>query len=158
MSARALAPAVTLASGALFGAGLVLSGMTQPQRVIGFLDVGGAWDPSLLFVMLGAVGVHLFAYRWIRGRKKSLFGARFDVPNRRGIDAKLLLGSALFGVGWGLGGYCPGPGIVSLAGGGSPAVTFVSAMVFGMLLTSKVQALVQNRHCSTSLRSEKREV
>ena len=129
-----------LAAGLLFGAGLLVSGMTRPMKVIGFLDVFGRWDASLMFVMVGAIAVHAVAYRLIRKRSSPLFAGKFVLPTRRDLDAKLLIGAALFGVGWGLGGYCPGPGIVSLAGGGLNALVFVSAMLAGMLATGKLEA------------------
>jgi uncharacterized membrane protein YedE/YeeE len=130
-----------LAAGASFGAGLVVSGMTRPTKVLGFLDVFGDWDPSLMFVMLGAIGVHWIAYRVIRGRSAPLFASKFVVPSRRDLDAKLLFGAAVFGAGWGLGGYCPGPGIVSLPGGGLGAAVFVLAMLAGMFATGKLESV-----------------
>jgi uncharacterized membrane protein YedE/YeeE len=123
-----------LAAGVLFGAGLVVSGMTLPSKVIGFLDVTGRWDASLALVMVGAIGVHAVLYRLIRRRSSPLFDVRFHVPTRSDLDGKLVAGAALFGVGWGLGGFCPGPGLVSLAAGHGGAVVFVAAMVLGMLL------------------------
>jgi uncharacterized protein len=129
-----------LAAGLLFGAGLAVSGMTRPQKVLDFLDVFGNWDASLMFVMLGAIGVHLFAYRMTRGRSAPLFAPKFVVPSRRDLDAKLLIGAAVFGAGWGLGGYCPGPGIVSLPGGGLGALVFVITMLVGMFGTGKLEA------------------
>lgn len=129
-----------LAAGLLFGVGLALGGMTNPRKVIGFLDIGGSWDPSLALVMLGAIGVHFFAYRWVRGSAAPLFADEFAIPKLRHIDAKLVGGSALFGVGWGLGGYCPGPGIVSLGAGRSDALVFVAAMALGWFLTAKYDA------------------
>jgi uncharacterized membrane protein YedE/YeeE len=131
-----------LVAGLVFGAGLTVSGMTRPQKVLGFLDVFGRWDASLMFVMIGAIAVHLIAYRLIRGRNAPLFAAKFAIPTRRDLDAKLLIGAALFGVGWGLGGYCPGPGIVSLPAGGAGAAVFVCAMLTGMFGTGKLEALL----------------
>ena len=128
------------AAGLLFAAGLVVSGMTRPPKVLGFLDIFGAWDASLMFVMLGAIAVHLFAYRMIRGRSAPLFASKLVVPSRRDLDAKLLIGAAVFGAGWGLGGYCPGPGIVSVPGGGLGAAVFVLAMIAGMFATGKLEA------------------
>lgn len=130
-------------SGALFGAGLVVSGMTRPEKVLGFLDVFGAWDASLLFVMLGAVAVHALAHRAIRGRPSPVLATTWSVPPRRSIDWKLLGGAALFGVGWGLGGYCPGPAVVSLGGGAASAFVFGVAMLAGMLATIGVERLTQ---------------
>lgn len=129
-----------LAAGLVFGAGLVLSGMTRPEKVLGFLDVFGAWDASLMFVMLGAIVVHAVSYRLIRRRSTPLFAPAFLVPSRRDFDAKLLIGAAVFGAGWGLGGYCPGPAIVALPGGGAGVATFVIAMLAGMWVTGKLEA------------------
>lgn len=123
--------AVAAVAGLLFGAGLVLGGMTQPAKVIGFLDPGGQWDPSLALVMVGAIAVHALAYRIVRGRAAPLFANAFSVPTRRDLDAPLLLGAALFGVGWGLGGYCPGPGLVSLGSGRLEPLAFVLAFLAG---------------------------
>ena len=134
---RRRAPA--LVAGGLFGAGLLLSGMTRPAKVIAFLDVGGAWDPSLAFVMIGAIGVFALAYRAIVARGRAIGGGRLHLPPRARIDRALVGGAAVFGVGWGLGGYCPGPAIVSAAAGAAPAIVFVAAMVLGMLLARRVQ-------------------
>ena len=132
-------------AGLLFGVGLVLSGMTQPQKVLGFLDVFGRFDPSLLLVMGGAVGVHALMYHLITRRNSPLFASTFALPTRRDVDARLLLGAAIFGVGWGLGGYCPGPSIVSLASGASPVVAFVLAMLVGMRITAKLEGAWERR-------------
>lgn len=137
---------VALSTGLLFGAGLVLSGMTKPEKVIGFLDILGRFDASLIFVMMGAIAVHFFAYRWKQGRSTPLFDTKFLVPTRRDIDAKLLAGALLFGAGWGLGGYCPGPGLVSLTGGGISALIFVAAMLTGMFATAKLEAALARRN------------
>lgn len=124
---------VAAVAGALFGAGLLVSGMTQPARVIGFLDPTGAWDPSLAFVMGGAIAVYAIAHRVILRRSGGpWFALRFQVPERRAIDLPLVIGAALFGVGWGLGGMCPGPGIVAAAAGSMNALVFVIAMLAGM--------------------------
>lgn len=120
-------------AGALFGVGLGVSGMTRPKKVVGFLDLAGAWDASLAFVMLGAIAVHLVAYRLLRRRTSPLFDTKFHLPTRSDIDRRLVLGGALFGVGWGLGGFCPGPGIVAAASGAPAAVAFVVAMTAGVL-------------------------
>jgi uncharacterized protein len=125
--------AIAAASGALFGAGLLLSGMAQPAKVIAFLEVTRGWDPSLGFVMIGAVLVYGLAFTAIRRRGAPWYGAAFHVPTRRDIDTPLLAGAAIFGIGWGLGGYCPGPGLVSAAGGSASAIAFVAAMLVGML-------------------------
>jgi uncharacterized membrane protein YedE/YeeE len=130
--------ALALAAGALFGVGLGVSGMAQPKKVLAFLDVAGDWDPTLLFVMGGAVGVHFWAYRWARRRSAPRLDERFFVPEAAPVDARLALGAVLFGIGWGVGGYCPGPAIVSLATLGLPVAVFVAAMLAGMLLMRAV--------------------
>ena len=123
-----------LIAGALFGVGLAIAGMTRPEKVAGFLDITGAWDPSLAFVMLGAIGVHFVLHRLVLRRAAPLFDDRFHMPTRRDIDPRLLVGAGLFGVGWGLGGFCPGPALTSAAAGALPALVFVAAMVAGMLI------------------------
>ena len=130
--------ALSFVVGLLFSLGLAISGMTQPQKVIGFLDPW-AWDPSLLFVMAGAVGIHILTYRLIRRRSSPLLDANWHVPTRKEINSLLLVGSAIFGVGWGLGGYCPGPGVSSLPTGDLRALLFVGFMVLGMLVYRKVE-------------------
>ncbi len=120
-----------LGAGFLFGAGLLLAGMTNPAKVLGFLDVTGRWDPSLALVMVGAIGVHTVLLRLILRRPRPLFAPSFQLPRRTRIDAPLVLGAALFGVGWGLGGVCPGPGIVDAASGSVYAVVFTAAMALG---------------------------
>jgi uncharacterized protein len=121
------------ALGALFAVGLGISGMTQPRKVLGFLDVFGAWDPALLFVMGGAVMVTFVGYRFVLRRPRPVLGATFDLPTRRDIDIQLLAGASLFGVGWGLAGFCPGPALVALASGSMDVVIFVAAMFAGFL-------------------------
>lgn len=118
--------------GFLFALGLGISGMTQPAKVIGFLDIFGSWDPSLAFVMIGAIGVHFFTYRLIRRRKQPIFSHQWHVPENRKITPSLAVGSTLFGIGWGLAGYCPGPALVSLATGQLRIYLFVGAMIVGM--------------------------
>ena len=130
--------AAAFGTGALFAVGLAISGMTKPSKVVGFLDIAGAWDASLAFVMVGAIAVHFVAYRIISRRSSPLFDAKFHLPTRKDIDTRLVLGAALFGVGWGLGGFCPGPGLVA-AGAGSPnALVFVAGMTIGMLIENAV--------------------
>ncbi len=131
-SKRAVARAVSVASGALFGFGLALAGMTRTENVRGFLDFAGAWNPALLFVMGGAVAVHAVAYRLIARRGAPVLADGFSLPTQRRVDARLIAGAALFGVGWGLGGFCPGPGLVSVVAGAPAAVTFVLAMLAGL--------------------------
>lgn len=125
-------------AGALFALGLAISGMTDPAKVTGFLDVTGAWDPSLAFVMAAAVAVHLPLVRLARQRHSPMFGATFHWPSTHEIDAKLVVGSAIFGVGWGLSGYCPGPALTSLVAGGVPLLAFAGAMLAGLLVTRAI--------------------
>lgn len=142
MSARKLGELlVALAAGALFSVGLALAGMTQPAKVVAFLDVAGSWDPSLALVMIGAIAIYAVAHRLAQRRSKPLLSARFELPTRRDIDPKLVLGAALFGVGWGLSGYCPGPALTSLATGALTPLLFVAAMATGMLLFELTQRL-----------------
>ena len=128
-------------AGLLFGAGLILSGMSNPAKVLAFLDVGGTWDPSLLFVMLGAVLVAAVAFRVARTRVRPLFGSAIHVPGAGRIDVPLVLGSVTFGVGWGLVGYCPGPALTALAVGGRSTLLFVAAMVAGMAIFETVERI-----------------
>lgn len=121
--------------GALFAIGLGISGMTLPEKVIGFLDFTGDWDPTLMFVMGGAVTFYTLFFRVIRGYAPVLT-EHFQIPTRRQIDASLVTGAAMFGVGWGLAGFCPGPALTSLGNGATDVVIFVAAMVAGMLLHS----------------------
>lgn len=122
----------SLLAGLVFGLGLIVSGMANPAKVLGFLDLGGSWDPSLAFVMGGAVAVAAVAFTFARGRKKSLLGADMKLSTSRVIDRRLVLGSILFGVGWGIAGFCPGPGLVALGMGEVKALAFVIAMLGGM--------------------------
>jgi uncharacterized membrane protein YedE/YeeE len=139
---RARASAASFATGALFAAGLAVSGMTKPSKVRGFLDFGAAWDPTLLFVMGGAVAFYFVLHRLVLKRGAPLFDSKFHLPTRKDLDARLLLGAAIFGVGWGLGGYCPGPGLASLASGAIGSVVFVAAMVAGMRIQRSVDVAV----------------
>jgi len=124
--------AAALLTGLLFGLGLALSGMLDPVRVQGFLDVTGAWDPSLAFVLGGAVGVSALGSLLARHVQHPLLAESFDIPSSRQIDAKLLGGSALFGIGWGLAGFCPGPALSALSLALPKAFVFVAAMLLGM--------------------------
>ena len=121
-----------LATGLIFGLGLILSGMTDPSKVIGFLDLTGQWDPSLAFVMGGAILVGLVAFQFAKGREKSLLGDLMRLPTARQVDRRLVLGSLAFGIGWGLAGYCPGPALVAVAQGGMQPLIFMAAMLAGM--------------------------
>jgi uncharacterized membrane protein YedE/YeeE len=120
--------------GLTFAVGLAISGMTQPSKVIGFLDFFGSWDPSLAFVMGGAIGVYLPLFHVVKKRELSLLGLRMGIPTRKDITPRLVGGSVLFGVGWGLAGFCPGPGIVSISTGSYIPLVFVVSMLAGMLL------------------------
>lgn len=126
-------------SGLVFAIGLGISGMTQPAKVIGFLDFAGRWDASLAFVMVGAIGVNLVALRlFLRNREQALCGDPIQLPTKRDLDARLITGSAIFGIGWGLGGYCPGPGLTSLATTSTDPLVFVLAMAAGMILHAAI--------------------
>ncbi|HYP90932.1 MAG TPA: DUF6691 family protein [Polyangiaceae bacterium] len=135
---RLSSTAVGLVSGSLFAVGLALSGMTDPGKVLGFLDVAGAWDPSLALVMAGAVGVHFTWLRW-RSRRPARDEAPYSGPPQR-VDAALLSGAAIFGVGWGMAGYCPGPALVAAAQGRSEALLFLVAMAGGAALSNAFRA------------------
>lgn len=125
---------VAFVAGLVFALGLGIGGMTQPPRVIGFLDVDGAWDPTLAFVMLAAVAVYATAFRVAMRRGRPRYATRFALPTRQDVDARLIGGAAVFGVGWGLAGLCPGPALTALGGGEPSAVLFVGAMLCGMAL------------------------
>ena len=118
--------------GLLFGLGLILSGMTDPGKVLGFLDIAGAWDPSLAFVMGGAIAVAFFAFALARCRTTTFLGGAMHLPGPAPIDRRLLIGSLVFGVGWGLAGFCPGPAVVAAAAGVTEALVFALAMIAGM--------------------------
>lgn len=125
---------MALAAGLLFGIGLILSGMTDPGKVTGFLDLAGKWDPSLGLVMAGAIAVSVIPFHLASRRSTALLGGPMRLPTRSDIDRRLVLGSLVFGAGWGLAGYCPGPALASLLSGGAKPVIFVAAMVGGMLV------------------------
>jgi uncharacterized membrane protein YedE/YeeE len=130
-----------LAAGLVFGVGLILSGMTDPGKVKGFLDVAGNWDPSLAFVMGGAILVGFFAFRLAGRRGRTFLGGALQLPNRRDIDLRLVGGSVVFGIGWGLAGFCPGPALVSFASGVDQAAVFVAAMLGGMVVYTAAERL-----------------
>ena len=136
MIRRVLPP---LVSGVLFGAGLALGGMTDPARVRGFLDLFGAWDPTLAFVMGGAVLVMAIAWRLVPRMAHPLFAEKFALPTRTDLDSRLIGGAVLFGVGWGIAGLCPGPGVAALAIAPGSAVTFILAMLAGMGLVRLIK-------------------
>lgn len=128
-------------AGLIFGLGLIFSGMTNPAKVIGFLDVTGKWDPSLVFVMLGAISVSFFAFRIAKKREYSLLGAKISLPTMQDIDVKLITGASVFGIGWAIAGYCPGPAIASLLTTSKDAGTFVLAMLVGMAIFEVIQKI-----------------
>ena len=138
--------------GALFAIGLGISGMTQPLKVLGFLDISGTWDPALLFVMGGAVIVTFLGYRFVGRRSRPLLGPTFDLPSLRAIDPQLLIGASLFGIGWGLAGFCPGPAIVALASGSIDVMIFVGAMFAGFLAKDLFVKLDSPRTSTTQVR------
>jgi uncharacterized membrane protein YedE/YeeE len=131
--------------GLIFGIGLLVSGMTDPSKIIGFLDLAGPWDPSLAFVMGGAVAVGFIAFRFARRRTKAFLGGAMHLPAARSIDQRLVLGSLVFGIGWGLAGYCPGPALVSAGMGQGKAIVFVVAMLAGMGTYELIERLRQRR-------------
>ena len=126
--------ASALATGMLFSAGLMVSGMVNPAKVQGFLDLFGRWDPSLALVMAAAVGVGLAGFRWTSVRAQSALGLPMHLPSNRSVDRRLIVGAVVFGIGWGLAGFCPGPAVVALAGGSFKAILFVLSMLAGMAL------------------------
>jgi uncharacterized membrane protein YedE/YeeE len=140
-----MAQLTAFVAGLLFAAGLGVGGMTQPAKVFGFLDVAGNWDPSLAFVMLGAIALHATTVRMILRRRAPLFAVGFALPTRRDVDSRLVAGAALFGAGWGLVGYCPGPALTALGGGVPAAAVIVPAMVAGMWAS---RALLERRELS----------
>ncbi len=127
----------TFVSGLVFGLGLIIAGMTDPAKVLAFLDLAGAWDPSLMLVMAGAIGVALLPFALARRRQTSWLGEPMRLPTVRKIDRPRVVGGLLFGAGWGMAGYCPGPATVSLAAGETDAAIFVIAMLVGMWLHSR---------------------
>ena len=139
----------SLLAGLVFGLGLILSGMADPAKVLGFLDLAGAWDPSLAFVMAGAIAVAAFAFALAKKRTASFLGAAMKLPGSRDIDRRLVIGSVLFGIGWGVAGFCPGPGLVALGMGEIKALVFVGAMLLGM----GIFELIERRKAASPLRA-----
>jgi uncharacterized protein len=131
---------LALLSGLVFGIGLIASGMTDPAKIKGFLDLAGAWDPSLGLVMGGAIAVGSVAFALARRRTKSWAGAAIEIPRASAIDHRLLLGGAIFGVGWGIAGFCPGPVLVAASAGSNAALSFVAAMLVGMTVHDRLLA------------------
>ncbi|WP_423195712.1 MULTISPECIES: DUF6691 family protein [unclassified Cupriavidus] len=128
-----------LVAGLIFGLGLMVSGMANPAKVLGFLDLAGTWDPSLAFVMAGAIAVGTLAFAMAKRRTRSLLGFPMQLPGNTVVTFRLVAGSALFGIGWGVAGFCPGPALVALGAGYPKAVGFVAAMVAGMLVFELVE-------------------
>ena len=133
-------------AGVLFGVGLALGGMTQPAVVIGFLDIFGAWNPRLVFVMGGAVVTTAIGYRLVLRRTQPLLAPAFELPTARRFDARLVGGAALFGIGWGIAGYCPGPALASLGGGAPPVLLLVATMVLGWWLAPRLLPTRKEQH------------
>lgn len=138
MNTPAVKTAAGYIAGLLFGLGLAISGMTDPARVLGFLDITGVWDPTLMFVLGAAVGTTFVGYRLVFARGTPLFSTKFQLPTKQELDAKLLGGAALFGVGWGLSGYCPGPAIASIGGLTLPLLALLAAMVLGWFIAQRI--------------------
>jgi len=132
--------------GLLFGLGLILSGMTDPGKVIGFLDISGLWDPSLALVMGGAIAVGFFAFAIAKKRTVNFLGGALHLPKSNQIDKPLVIGAVLFGAGWGLAGFCPGPGLVSLASGNLKGAFFVAFMLVGMQLFEIFNRITAKKH------------
>lgn len=126
-------------SGLVFGIGLIVAGMANPAKVKGFLDLAGNWDPSLALVMGGAIAVGVFAFRVAHNRMETMLGVELKLPRHVHIDRRLVLGSVLFGIGWGIGGFCPGPGIVAMGAGEIKAVIFVVSMIAGMAVFESLE-------------------
>ena len=138
----------SLLAGLVFGLGLIVSGMANPAKVLGFLDLAGAWDPSLALVMVGAIGVGVVAFFAARQRTVSLLGAKMKLPTARQIDRRLVSGSVLFGIGWGVAGFCPGPALVALGMGELKALLFVVAMLAGMGLFELFEVFKRRRQAA----------
>jgi len=126
-------PTIAFFSGLIFGLGLIVSGMTNPANIIAFLDITGLWNPSLAFVMLGGISIAFFAFRYTAKKPVSLFNEPVHLPGTTHLNKELVLGSVLFGIGWAMAGFCPGPALVALGMGSKQAGLFVLAMVIGML-------------------------
>jgi uncharacterized membrane protein YedE/YeeE len=132
--------ASALLTGLIFGLGLAISQMVSPKKVLDFLDITGDWDPSLVLVMGGAVGIAMLTFRFVIRRGQPMFESEFHLPRMTKVDRRVLVGSAIFGLGWGTAGYCPGPGIAALAAGSVDALVFVAGMVLGSLLYRRLAA------------------
>jgi uncharacterized membrane protein YedE/YeeE len=132
--------AIALIAGALFGAGVCISGMIRPSKVLAFLDIGGAWDPSLALVMASALAVHVVAWRIVKQRRTPRFGSAYPEPPSSVIDLRLVGGAAVFGIGWGISGYCPGPAVLSVLSGATSSLVFVGAVALSMVVFDRMTA------------------
>jgi len=132
---------ITYFIGLVFGVGISISGMANPAKVLNFFDVAGTWDPSLMFVMGGALVTTFVGYKLVLGRNNPMFAASFSLPTARQLDAKLLGGSAVFGVGWGIAGFCPGGALPALGTGRSEVLIFVAALIAGILIAKLIQSI-----------------
>jgi uncharacterized membrane protein YedE/YeeE len=146
-----MAPLFAFVAGLVFGLGLIVAGMANPAKILGFLDITGKWDPSLVLVMAGAIAVGLVAFALARRRTVSVLGLPMTLPSASSLDARLVGGSLVFGIGWGLAGFCPGPGIVALGAGYTKAAVFVAAMLLGMGAFELIQR--SRSHTRTDLTS-----
>ena len=144
----------SLLSGFIFGIGLIVSGMANPAKVLGFLDLGGRWDPSLAFVMAGAIAVGAVAFAVARRRTQSLLGAAMRLPSLQSIDRRLIIGSVVFGIGWGIAGFCPGPALVAVGMGQAKALVFVIAMLAGMGIFEWLEGRKEVKHPQRRKRSK----
>jgi uncharacterized protein len=144
----------SLLAGLMFGIGLIVSGMANPAKVLGFLDLFGRWDPSLAMVMAGAIAVGAIGFAIAGRRKLSILGFPMSLPTARTVDRRLVLGSVVFGVGWGLAGFCPGPALVALGAGRMEALVFVASMVAGMLLFSRIELRREDRAALAAAEAE----
>ncbi len=129
---------ITLLAGLIFGLGLIISGMTNPAKVIGFLDIAGLWDPSLVFVMLGGISIALIGFKLVQNKSQTVFDDPIHLPGKTHISKELVIGSLLFGAGWALAGFCPGPALVALGAGYKEAFIFVIAMIVGIYIHDRV--------------------
>lgn len=137
--------AVAYIIGLIFGLGISMSGMANPAKVINFFDLAGSWDPSLAFVMGGAVVITFFGYRWVMSRSQPLFDISFVLPTRSDIDLKLICGSLIFGIGWGIAGFCPGGALPVLGTGNANVMLFVAALITGIYATRKLESFLVSR-------------
>jgi len=133
---------LTLFAGFVFGFGLIISGMSNPNKVINFLDITGNWDPSLALVMLGAIPLAFLGFRWIERSHKTIFNEELHLPGKDHFNPSLLIGSLLFGVGWAITGFCPGPAIVAMGLGSVKAIIFIVSMLIGMLINDRILKVV----------------